>query len=85
MNTNDIFNAFVRRDAVLKKCLLKVARDTICILLHQQDQTKEEFDEQLANETADLRMELKTTSEQLLRAQRQRERRNSPYNRFQHY
>jgi len=73
MNRTDIFNAVVRRDAVLTKYLLKIQRETVDKLMSSHEKLGQEY----AQEVAVLKEKLKTTTEQL-RVERQKERRN-PY------
>jgi len=79
MNRSDIFNAVIRRDAVLSKLLLKTEcasqratyRRTVKRLNSSQAQLGQKYDQEVAG----LKEKLKTTTEQL-RAERQKERRN---------
>ena len=70
MKRDDIFNAVIRRDAVLTKYILKIERDTVDKLMWEADEADEEV--------AGLKEKLKTTTEQL-RAERQKVRRSGTY------
>ena len=61
MNRSDIFNAVVRRDAVLTKWLLKIERDMVGDLMSRETQLLEKHDQ----EVAALKLKLKATTEQL--------------------
>ena len=70
MVRGDILNAVIRRDVVLTKFLLKIERETNGQLIAKNETLTETHDQ----EVADLKAQLKTTTEQL-RVERQKERR----------
>ena len=75
MNRNDIFNAVIRRDAVLTKWLLRTERFASTVVVRQLNTSKEKLGQEYEQEVAGLKEKLKTTKEQL-RAERQKERRS---------